>query len=65
MEAGFEVENRINLYYQGDEKIDKTIDKFNNMIASETLSVDIENREPVDGSYSKEMNINGYKILIG
>lgn len=64
-EAGFEVENRINLYYQGDEKIDKTIDKFNNMIASETLSVDIENREPVDGSYSKEMNINGYKILIG
>ncbi|HHY14211.1 MAG TPA: class I tRNA ligase family protein, partial [Thermoanaerobacterales bacterium] len=64
-EAGFEVENRIRLYYHGDEKIGDAINKFRDMIASETLSVDVENKKSVSGSYSKNMDINGHEVTIG
>ena len=55
-EADFEVENRINLYYDGD--LDDVLSKFTDYIKKETLSLDII-KTTLD---SEEVDINGRNI---
>ena len=40
---GFDIMDRIKLYYQGDSDIDETIDKYNEFIKKETLSLELVN----------------------
>ena len=59
-EKDFEIENRIKLYYNGDETIDKVIKDFENYIKDETLSVDIIKDDKLKNSY----NINDLDVYL-
>ena len=59
-EKDFEIENRIKLYYNGDETIDKVIKDFENYIKDETLSVDIIKEDKLKNSY----NINDLDVYL-
>lgn len=64
-EAGFEVEDKITLYYHGDETIDEVMGHFGDAIARETLARHVERNKPAVDSYSKEWNINGHPVVLG
>lgn len=64
-EAGFDVEDKITISYQGDEVVNDVINQFGSAIAGETLALNIREGEPVEGSYTREWNINGHKMVIG
>ncbi|MDR7434968.1 MAG: isoleucine--tRNA ligase [Armatimonadota bacterium] len=63
-EAGFEVADRIRLFYQGDGRVDEVIRKHFGYIAQETLAVEI--REGVEGAeVTKRLDVDGYEVLVG
>lgn len=55
----FDVVDRINIYYSGDEDITKTFEVFSDYIKSETLAINIKVK---DGS--KDEDINGHSVYI-
>ncbi len=61
-EAGFEVTNKITLYYQDNERIAGVIQRNEALIKAEVLATAAVNGS--DG-YSKEWNINGEKVVLG
>lgn len=61
-EAGYEVLDKINLYYSENDKLKSIIMKNEKQIKDDTLSVSIKN-EKSDG-YEKKWDINGEKITI-
>ena len=60
-EAGFEVLDRINVYYEGNEKIAEIFTKNGNTIATNVLADSITEGK---AGYSKEWNINGEKVTL-
>lgn len=60
-EAGYEVENRIEVFFQGMEKV---MDKFGEIIQKETLANKLENKKVENIDLEKEFNINGEKIIL-
>ena len=58
--SGLEIENRIKLYYYGDDRVNKAIETFTDFIKKETLSVDVIKNENLDDS----VDLNGHKTLI-
>ena len=58
--SGLEIENRIKLYYFGDDRVNKAIETFTDFIKKETLSVDVIKNENLDDS----VDLNGHKTLI-
>ena len=58
--TGLEIENRIKLYYFGDDRVNKAIETFTDFIKKETLSVDVIKNENLDES----VDLNGHKTLI-
>jgi isoleucyl-tRNA synthetase len=64
-DAGFEVEDKITLYYKGDEKINRVFEAFGDTIASEVLAINTVNSTPEEKAYAKEWSINGYKATLG
>ena len=56
----FNVADRINLYYKGDEDFNKTIDMFKEYIMSETLTVNLEERDNLTQAY----DLNGHTVYI-
>lgn len=56
----FNVADRIHLYYEGDEDIDKCIENFSDYIKRETLSLDITKKSSLQESY----DINGHNCFI-
>ena len=59
-EKDFEIENRIKLYYNGNEKIDKVINDFKDYIKDETLSLEIIKDENTKNKY----NVNDNEIFL-
>ena len=59
-ESNFEIMDRINLYYKGDEIVNETINIFEEMIKKETLALDIINKEDISNTY----DINGHETYI-
>lgn len=59
-DSGFEVQNHIEMYYCGNDKLSKIIEDNKAQIADETLSDKIEEREN-DGT---ELDINGEKLKV-
>ena len=55
----FDIEDRIKLYYHGDDIIKKSINNFANFIKKETLSNEI-----IEKDTGEEVDINGYKVKI-
>ena len=68
-EAGFEVMDRITIYYDTDEKVSSIFTRYGGIIKSEVLGTDIVTGVPADSKetdiYQKEWNINGEHVLLG
>ena len=69
-EAGFEVMDKISIYYHADEKVADIFHKYGNDIMGDVLGTEVvaeadsfDAKE--DGIYCKEWNINGEKVLLG
>ena len=69
-EAGFEVMDKISIYYHADEKVADIFNKYENDIMGDVLGTEVvaeadsfDAKE--DGIYCKEWNINGEKVLLG
>lgn len=62
-EAGFEVTDKIKVFYQAGQKIKHIFTNYSDQIQSEVLAVEIVSGE-VNG-YEKEWNINGETTLLG
>ncbi len=62
-EAGFEVTDRINIYFDAQKEISEAIGNLDDYIKTETLALEVA---PVfkKGDISKEININEEKILV-
>ncbi len=63
--AGFEISDRIVLWYQAEEKIQKVIKNHEQYIREETLSKDIVLGRSEDGSHVEEHTISGADIILG
>jgi isoleucyl-tRNA synthetase len=56
----FDIIDRINIYYEGNDTIDKAVDKFKEFIMNETLSLDVKK-----GSLAEEIvDLNGHDVKI-
>ncbi len=62
-DAGFEVMDTIKLYASGNEKIEAILGKNNASVCHDVLATEIISGE--GGSYSKEWDINGEKVVLG
>ncbi len=62
-EAGFEVMDRIRVFYEAGEKISSIFTNNNDIICNEVLAESVDG-ETVRG-YQKEWNINGEKVTLG
>ncbi len=62
-EAGFEVMDKITIYYRADKKAADIFSKYKETIKSEVLGLDIVS-ETMDG-YQKEWDVNGETVLLG
>lgn len=59
-ENDYNIIDRINLYYKGDEEVDEAVNKFNEFIKKETLAINISVKEEINNSY----DLNGHKVFI-
>ena len=69
-EAGFEVMDKISIYYHADEKVANIFHKYGNDIMGDVLGTEVvAEADSFDsgenGIYCKEWNINGEKVLLG
>ncbi len=64
-EAGFEVEDKIYLYYSGDDVIDEVMAKHGKEIQADTLAISAEKISPSSKNHTKKWNINDHKVEIG
>lgn len=63
-EAGFEVADRIAIYYQADPELVDIFNKYADVVKDETLAISIENCNDATDFAAKEWNINGLKCCI-
>ncbi len=59
-EKGFDIENRINIYYNGNEYFDEVLNEFSNYIKAETLAVELIKKEDLTNEY----NLNDIKVYL-
>ena len=69
-EAGFEVMDKISIYYHADEKVADIFHKYGKNIMGDVLGTEVvaeadSFNTKEDGIYCKEWNINGEKVLLG
>lgn len=60
-EAGYEVDNRINMWYNG---LSEVFEKFGDLIAKETLAEAINEGKMAEADLEKEFAVDGEKVLI-
>ncbi len=64
-DAGFEVTDRISLYYEGDDELAAALDAFSDMIGRATLATVIARGKAPEGFVSQQWDINGKKAELG
>ena len=64
-DAGFEVTDRISLYYEGDDELAAALDAFSDMIGRTTLATAIARGNAPEGFVSQQWDINGKKAELG
>ena len=64
-DAGFEVTDRISLYYEGDDELAGALDAYNDMIGRTTLATAIARGTAPEGFVSQQWDINGKKAELG
>ncbi|MBQ6514950.1 MAG: isoleucine--tRNA ligase [Clostridia bacterium] len=64
-DAGFEVTDRISLYYEGDDELAAALDAYSDMIGRTTLATAIARGKAPEGFVSQQWDINGKKAELG
>lgn len=65
-EAGFEVSDRIELYYKADPEVQRALEKFAQHVQEETLAVTLQRNGSFErAEFRKELEVNGYKAEVG
>ncbi len=65
-EAGFEVSDRIELYYEADPEVQVALEKFAQSVQEETLAVTLQHNSSFERvEFSKELDVNGRRARIG
>ncbi len=64
-DAGFEVTDRISLYYEGDDELAAALDAYREMIGRTTLATSIARGTAPEGYVSQQWDINGKKATLG
>ncbi|MBN19006.1 MAG: isoleucine--tRNA ligase [Chloroflexi bacterium] len=63
--AGFNISDKISIYYKCDKDLSEIINEFDNYICRETLSLELTQEEISKEIYSENFKLNGSNILIG
>jgi len=63
-EAGFELDDRIVTRYQADDALSEVIAAWRDLIARETLSVELQAGEPEQDAYSGEFRVEGHTLRL-
>lgn len=58
-EAGFDVSDRVNVWYSADDEVSGAIEAMKNVIASGVLALSLTSGEPDEGAVTKQWDING------
>ncbi|MFN4217724.1 MAG: isoleucine--tRNA ligase, partial [Candidatus Bipolaricaulia bacterium] len=65
-EAGFEVSDRIELYYEADQEVQAALEKYARHVQEETLAVTLQRDSSFRRvEFTKELDVNGYKAKVG
>jgi len=64
-EAGFEIDDHIETYYSGDEKVEAVFEAEGEYIAAETLSDVLSMDDPPSEAFVGEFDIEGLKLKLG
>ncbi len=65
-EAGFEVSDRIELYYEAEPEVQTAVEKFSKHVQEETLAVLLRSDGAMANvAFSKELDVNGRRAKIG
>ncbi len=64
-DAGFEVTDRISLYYEGDDELAAALEAYGEMIGRTTLATSMARGTAPEGSVSQKWDINGKKAELG
>ena len=64
-DAGFEVTDRISLYYEGDDELAAALEAYAEMIGRTTLATSMARGTAPEGSVSQKWDINGKKAELG
>ncbi len=62
-DSGFEVQNHIEMYYDGSEKLEEILERNRAQIADETLTDKME-KSSIAKEKGKELEVNGEKIMV-
>lgn len=63
-DAGFNVVDRINVYYAGENEIIKAFEQYSDMISSVVLAKEMLKSEAPEGAYTADWDINGHKAKL-
>ena len=63
--AGFEIEDRIALTYQADERLRTVLDQMGEYVAAETLAVEMRAGDVTPDSYVESFQVGGQQITVG
>jgi isoleucyl-tRNA synthetase len=63
--AGFNIDDKILVYYDGGPKILQAFSTFHEYIATETLAVEIRNESPSKAAYVVDYKLAGEKLTVG
>ena len=64
-DAGFEVTDRISLYYEGDDELAAALEAYGEMIGRTTLATSMARGSAPEGGVSQQWDINGKKAELG
>ena len=64
-EAGFDIADRIETFYLGDEEVGRVLSVHGEYVEQETLSRALVDREPPEGAYVESHRIDGLDVTLG
>ena len=63
--AGFDITDRIVVYYQGPDRVREVSSRFAGYIQQETLSDDLVDSQPAAGAHSETQKLEGMEVVLG
>jgi len=64
-EADFDIDDRIETWYRGDEEVVEAFEEEAEYISAETLSTALHHGEPPEGAYTGEFDVDGLRLELG